>query len=95
MQIEHQIKKVEQNMDKNMENMARLIQNLEEKFPKCDVYPKVFMIIKFEWPSINKNIPWGFDFNSGKYCGWFPKGNHLPKIDMRKFDGTDPIPWIF
>jgi hypothetical protein len=22
------------------------------------------------------------------------KNNHVPKIDMRKFDGKDPIPWI-
>ena len=24
-----------------------------------------------------------------------PKGLQLPKIDMRKFDGKDPITWIF
>ena len=47
-----------------------------------------------EWPSINKHILGGFDSYSGDNHGWFPKGIYLPKIDMRNFDGKDPITWI-
>ena len=37
----------------------------------------------------------GIDSNMGSNQGWSPRGLQLPKIDMRKFDGKDPITWIF
>ena len=46
-------------------------------------------------PSINNPTPRGFDSNDGINQGWSPRGIQLPKIDMRKFDGKDPITWIF
>ena len=48
-----------------------------------------------EKPSINKNGLGGFDSNIGTNQGWSARGIQLPKIDMMKFDGKDPITWIF
>ena len=46
-------------------------------------------------PSVNKNALRGFDSNMGSNQGWSARGIQLPKTDMRKFDGKDPITWIF
>ena len=48
-----------------------------------------------ELPSMNKHDLRGFDSNMGSNQGWSTRGLQLPKIDMRKFDGKDPITWIF
>ena len=44
---------------------------------------------------MNKNIPRENDSSNGINQGWSPRGTKLPKIDMRNFDGNDPITWIF
>ena len=44
---------------------------------------------------MNKHDIRGIDSNVGSNQGWSPRGLQLPKIDMRKFDGKDPITWIF
>ena len=44
---------------------------------------------------MNKHDIGGFDSNMGSNQGWFSRGLQLPKIDMRKFDGKDPLTWIF
>jgi hypothetical protein len=49
----------------------------------------------FEKPSFSKSTLGGFDSNIGSNQRWLPRGIQLPKIDMRKFDGKDPITWIF
>ena len=48
-----------------------------------------------EIPSTKKHDIRGIDSNMGSNQGWSPRGLQLPKIDMRKFDGMDPITWIF
>ena len=47
-----------------------------------------------EIPSMNKHDIKGIDSNMGINQGWFPRGIQLPNIDMRKFDGKDPITCI-
>lgn len=51
--------------------------------------------VHIEQPSINNHVPRGFDSHSDVNHGWIPRGIQLPKIDMRKLDGRDPITWIF
>ena len=46
-------------------------------------------------PSINKHALKGFDSNTRSNQGWSTRGIQLSKIDMRNFDGKDPIKWIF
>ena len=62
------------------------------------MWAKVLMmkeiVLIFRKPSFSKSTPGGFDSNTGSNQGWFPRGIQLPKIDMRKFDGKDPITWI-
>lgn len=48
-----------------------------------------------ELPSMNKHDLKGIYSNMGSNQGWSTRGLQLPKIDMRKFDGKDPITWIF
>lgn len=77
--------------------MSRLMQALDENFPKSNnvVQGTHKLSVHEEKPSNNKNILVGFDSHSEESHGWLPKGIHLPMIDMRKFDGKDPIAWIF
>jgi hypothetical protein len=42
----------------------------------------------------NKNFPGVFNSNSGVTYGWFPKGVNLPKVELRKFDGTKVFTWV-
>ena len=88
-----------ENMKKNMEIMIKLIQHPEEKLPNDDNVGQGTHDERnsshFEKPSFSKSTPGGFDSNTGSNQGWFPRGIQLPKIDMRKFDGKDPITWIF
>ena len=42
-------------------------------------------------PSIKKHTLRGFDSNMRSNQGWSTRGIQLPKIDMKKFDGKDPI----
>ena len=51
--------------------------------------------VQVEIPSMNKHDIRGTDSNMGSNQGWSPRGLQLPKIDMKKFDGKDPITWIF
>ena len=82
-----------------MERIANLIQNLEGKIPKGDDVGQGFQEDKdnflVDQLYINKNTPRGFDSNNGSNQGWSPRGIQVPKIDMSKFDGKDPITWIF
>ena len=46
-------------------------------------------------PIINNNSLRGLYSNVGSNQGWSTRVIQLPKIDMRKFDGKDPLTWIF
>ena len=99
-------KKLEMNMG-NMENkleesmkiIVNLIQHPEEKLPNDDNVVQGTHDERnsshFEKLSFSKCTPGGFDSNTGSNQGWFPRGIQLSKIDMRMFDGKDPITWIF
>ena len=58
------------------------------------LWAKVLRIIEIVL-ILSNHTPRGFDSNIGSNQGGFPRGIQLPKIDMRKFDGKDPITWIF
>ena len=90
---------MEKKLEENMETIIKLIQHPEEKLPNDDNVGQGTHDERnsshFEKPSFSKSTPGGFDSNTGSNQGWFPRGIQLPKIDMRKFDGKDPITWIF
>ena len=81
-----------------MELIIKLIQHPEEKLPNDDNVGQGTHDDRnsshCDQPSFSKHTPGGFDFNTKSNEGWFLRGIHLPKIDMRKFDGKDPITWI-
>jgi hypothetical protein len=91
-------KKMEK-LEESMERIVNLIQNPEEKLPNYDKVGQGTHDERnsshFEKPSFSNSTPGGFDSNTGSNQGWFPRGIQIPKIDMRKFDGKDPITWIF
>ena len=84
---------LEERLEKNMERIAKLIQNLERKIPKSDDVAQGSEENKYnvhvDQPS--KHTSRGFDSNNGSNKGWSPRGIQLPKIDMRKFYGKDPV----
>ena len=96
--LQGKFKRRMENMEKNMENSVSLIRNPEENIYKGDDVAKGTHegkdIVQVEQHSIYKNIVGGFDFGNVGNQGWFPRGNQLPNIDMRKFDSNDPITWI-
>ena len=91
-------KKMEK-LKESMERIVNVIQHPEENIPNDDNVGQGTHDERnsshFEKPSFGKSTPGGFDSNTGSNQGWFPRGIQLPKIDMRKFDGRDPITWIF
>ena len=90
---------MEKKLEENMEIIIKLLQHPEEKIPNDDNVGQSTHDERnsshFEKPSFSKSTPGGFDSNIGSNHGWLPRGIQLPKIDMRKFDGKDPITWIF
>ena len=90
---------MEKKLEESMEIIVNLIQHPEEKLPNDDNVGQGTHDERnsshFEKPSFSKSTPGGFDSNTESTQGWFPMGIQLPKIDMRKFDGKDPITWIF
>ena len=82
-----------------MERIVNLIQHPEENLPNDDNVGQGTHDQRnsshFKKRSFSKSTPGGFDSNIGSNQGWFPTGIQLPNIDMRKFDGKDPITWIF
>ena len=82
-----------------MERNFKLIQTIKENFRKGDDFPQGSQEgidnIHVEQPSTNKNNPRGFDSNYESNHRWYLRGIRLPNIDMRKFDGKNPIIWIF
>ena len=80
-------------MEDNIEMIVNILQHQEENIPKeYDVGQGAHddkNSAHVEHPSINKHGLRGFD------QGWSIRGIQLPKINMRNFDGKDPITWIF
>jgi hypothetical protein len=86
-------------MEDNIGRIVKLLQLQEEKIRKEDEVGQGTHEDKnsahVELPSMNKHDLKGFDSNMGSNQGWSTRGLQLPKIGMRKFDGKDPITWIF
>ena len=86
-------------LEESMEKIVNRIQHTEEKLPNGDNVGQGTHDDRnsshFEQPSFSKHTLGGFNSNTRSNQGWFPRGIQLPKIDMRKFDGKDPITWIF
>ena len=92
------MKKMEK-LEESIEIIVNLMQHPKEKLPNDDKVGQgthdEINSSHFEKPSFSKSTLGGFDSNTGSNQGWFPRGIQLPNIDMRKFDGKDPITWIF
>jgi hypothetical protein len=88
-------KKLEEGMDK----IVNIIQHTQENIPNGDNVGQGAHddrnISHFEKPSFSKHTLGGFDYNTRSSQEWFLRGIQLTKIDMSKFDGKDPIMWIF
>ena len=86
-------------MEENIRRIVKLLQHQDGKIPKEEELDQGSHEEKnsaqVAIPSMNKHDIRGIDYNMGSNQGWFPRGLQLPKIDMRKFDGKDPITWIF
>jgi hypothetical protein len=50
--------------------------------------------IQVEQLPINKIFRRGFNSNNGVTYGWSPKGVNLPKVELKKFDGTHFFTWV-
>ena len=98
-QLEQNFKEMMKKLEENMERIVNILQHTEEKFPYGDNVVQGTHDDRnsshCEKPSFSKHTLGGFDSNTGSNQGWFPRGIQLPKIDMIKFDGKDPITWIF
>ena len=86
-------------MDKKMKELKNsILQTLDGMLPKSDIVTKVTHenkgSIHVEQLSNNNNFPGGFNSNSGITYGWSPKGVNLPKVELRKFDGTWVFTWV-
>jgi hypothetical protein len=83
-EIQEMETKLEENMDGLKEDIMELLKNfITEKTPQSEnasheIHDEEIRKVNQEW--INSN----FEL----------KTNHVPNIDMRKFDGKDPITWI-
>ena len=92
-------KRMEKKLEEGMETIVNPIQHREENIPNGDDVDQGTHDERnsshFEKPSFSKSTPRGFDSNTVSNQGWFPRGIQLPKIDMKKFDGKDPITWKY
>jgi len=94
--MDQMIDSINQNMDKMMKQLQNsILYTMDEKFPKGDIktqgnHENVEEIkIEFhnhDYSSLQDPHHHGFNLAPQNYL--------IPKIDMRKFDGKDPITWI-
>ena len=86
-------------MEDNIGRIVKLLQLQGEKIPKEEEVDQgtheETNSAHVELPSMNTHDIKGFDSNMGSNQGWSIWDIQFPKIDMRKFDGKDPITWIF
>ena len=78
-------------MKDNMENMKNDLKADMEGLTKLiqEMFPNVEKIV--EEPQDEKKINVNRDFINSNVGG---KNQHIPKMEMRKFDGKDPVTWI-
>ena len=85
--------------DDIVEIIFKLLQNLEDHTPKVEDVGQATLEdkdhIPMVQPSINKYALRGFDSNMVSNQRWSTRHIQLPKIDMRKSNGKNPITWIF
>lgn len=90
---------MKESMDENMQRLVMLIQNEEEKILKhIDMgqgSQENKYMVQVDKPSTTKPNTRGYVSNNGCNQAWSSRGMQLPKLNMRKFDGKDPITWIF
>jgi hypothetical protein len=102
--MEQMEQKMDGNMKRNMEQMENkvygklehmenyILEALNGRIPKiykvCERNHENKGSVQVEKLSNSKNFLGGGNSNNGFTYGWFPKGVSLPKIELRKFDGT-------
>jgi hypothetical protein len=90
---------MKESIDENMQSLVMLIQNAEEKIPEDIDMGQGSQenkdMVQVDKLFITKPNIGGYVSNSGSNQAWSSRGIQLPKIDMRKFNGNDPITWIF
>jgi hypothetical protein len=84
---------IKEEMKRNMEKMEQnIMEALIERLPKIDQVSEGTHAnkdsVQVEQLSNNKNFLGGFNYNNGVTYGGSPKGVNLPKVELRKFDGT-------
>jgi hypothetical protein len=84
---------MENNMDKNMEELQNFIlQTLDGRIPKIETITKETHenkgSIHIEQPTNNNKFLGGFNSSSVVNYGWVSKGDKFPKVELKKFDGT-------
>ena len=93
--MEQSMGNMKESIAENMQRIIMLIQNVEEKIPKDIDMGQGSQenkdMVKVDKPSTNKPNIGGYVSNNGSNQAWSSRGIQLPKIDMRKFDGKDPI----
>jgi hypothetical protein len=95
--VNQRIDSMNQNMDKMMQQLQNsILHTMDERFPKGDIKTQGnhenVEEIKIESQNHDYSSlqdPHHRGFNAA------PRNYLIPKIDMRKFDGKDPITWIF
>jgi hypothetical protein len=95
-EMKRNMEKMEQKMDGKLEQ--KILEALYGRLPKIDKGSKGTHenkgSVQVEQLSNNKNFPRGFNSNNGVTYGWSPKGVNLPKVELRKFDGTKVFTWV-
>ena len=85
--------------DDIVEKIVKVLNILKEKNPKGVDVGQGTQKDKYndyvDQPSINNNSLRVFYFTMRSNQGWSARGVQLAKINMMKFDGKDPITWIF
>ena len=83
--------KMKDNMENNMKNMKNDLKADIEGLTKLiqEMFPNGEKIV--EEPHDENKINVNRDFINSNVGG---KNHHIPKMDMRKFDGKDPVTWI-
>ena len=78
--IDEKMENMKNDLKENMEGLTNLIQEMFPNGEKVGEENHAEKKIHVNHDFINPNVGW--------------KTHHIPKIDMRKFDGNDPVTWI-
>jgi DNA anti-recombination protein RmuC len=92
-EMKRNMEQMEQKMDGKLEHMEqKILEALYGRLSKIDKGSEGTHenndSVQVEQLSNNKTFPGGFNPNNGVTYGWSPKGVNLPKVELRKFDGT-------